>query len=134
MIGVAARAVVLALVILAGGLAHGTATRLEIADITGEGSAVVEVLNGCGSRGIADRVCELLIARGFDVMFVGNADDFLYDRTLVVDRVGDRSKAIAIAEALGAGAVISQQNNASFVEMTVVLGKDMTTVASWLPR
>jgi hypothetical protein len=134
MIGVAARSVVLALLLLAGGLAHDTATRLDIADFTGEGSAVVEVLNGCGSRGIADRVCELLIARGFDVMFVGNADDFLYDRTLVVDRVGDRSKATAVAEVLGASAVISQQNSASFVETTVVLGKDMTAVASWLPR
>jgi hypothetical protein len=134
MIGVAARSVVLALLLLAGGLAHDTATRLDTAGITGEGSAVVEVLNGCGSRGIADRVCELLIARGFDVMFVGNADDFLYDRTLVVDRVGDLSKATAVAEAIGAGAVISQQNSASFVETTVVLGKDMTTVAAWLPR
>ena len=86
---------------------------------------VVEVRNGCGVRGIAEEVREFLSDRGFDVMFVGNADDFSHDETLVVDRSGDRSKVLAVAAALGASGVIYQVSSAFFVDVTVVVGSDL---------
>ena len=115
-------------------LAHDTLSCLETTDLMNEVSAVVEVLNGCGNRGIGEKACEFLMSKGFDVMFVGNADDFQYDRTLVVDRAGDPSKALAIREVLGTGTVISQLNSSSFVDATVVLGRDMAGTAPWLSR
>lgn len=128
------RAVGLAILILAGYLAHDTVTRLDAAEGTNEVTVVVEVLNGCGRGGIGEKACEFLMSRGLDVMFVGNADDFQYERTLVVDRAGDRTKALGIADLLGTGTVITQVNPSSFVEITLVLGKDLVAVAPWLSR
>jgi calcineurin-like phosphoesterase len=128
------RSVVLLAVVLAGSLAHDTISRLDAADLTNEATVVIEVLNGCGRGGIGDKICELLSREGFDVMFVGNADDFQYERTLVVDRAGDRTKALGIADLLGAGTVITQVNPSSFVEATLVLGKDIVGRSPWLSR
>jgi calcineurin-like phosphoesterase len=128
------RSAVLLVLVLAGSLAHDTISRLDAADLTNEATVVVEVLNGCGRGGIGDKICEFLSRKGFDVMFVGNADDYQYERTLVVDRVGDRTKAVGIADLLGTGTVITQVNPSSFVEATLVLGKDVVGIAPWLSR
>ena len=90
---------------------------------------VVEVLNGCGREGVAEKVGEYLREKGFDVMFVGNADDFEYTETLVVDRCGDRSRALEVARALQVDAVIRQVSSIFFVDATVVVGGDG---AGWL--
>jgi hypothetical protein len=94
---------------------------------------VVEVLNGCGVGGIAQDVGEILIDRGFDVMFVSNADDFDYGETLVVDRSGDRSKALAVASALPGSTVIYQVSSSFFVDVTVVIGQDLAA-SPWRGR
>jgi hypothetical protein len=88
----------------------------------------VEVLNGCGRAGIADKVASHLRDLGFDVMGVGNAEDFEYAETLVVDRTGGRDKARAVAEALGQAPVIYQTSITFFVDVTVVLGSDVGTL------
>lgn len=85
---------------------------------------IVEVLNGCGVSGVADRVASRLKDQGFDVMFVGNADDFRYEETLVVDRSGACSKAVTVARALGVGNVIQQVRGSFLVDVTVVVGSD----------
>lgn len=86
---------------------------------------VIEVLNGCGYPGIAERVSEMLRGYGFDVMFIGNADDFDYVNTLVVDRSGDHSKALAIARVLDGASVIYQTSEATFVDATVIIGSSL---------
>jgi len=118
------RVVLVGLLSLAGYLAYETASLLDVGGLSNESTVVVEVLNGCGRKGIGERATEILNDKGFDVMFVGNADDFGYEETLVVDRIGDPSKAVAIGEALGAGRVVCQTNTSSYVEVTVILGKD----------
>jgi hypothetical protein len=89
---------------------------------------VLEVLNGCGVKGLAEEVREFLCDRGFDVMFVGNADDFHYSETMIIDRSGDRSKALAAAEALGGCGVVYQVDTSCFVDATVVIGSDLVTL------
>ena len=92
----------------------------------------VEVLNGCGEPGIADRVASHLRDCGFDVMYVGNAGDFKFSETIVVDRTGDHEKTHAVAGALGRPPVIHQVGTAFFVDVTVVLGKDIGTSSTLL--
>jgi hypothetical protein len=92
---------------------------------------VVEILNGCGRPGIAEQVASHLRGRGFDIMYVGNADDFDFIETLVVDRTGDRDKAHAVAAALGRAPVVYQISSAFFVDVTVILGGDAMS-SSWL--
>lgn len=128
MIGLAVKVVALLLVLLSAYLGYETACLIDAGGLSGEARVVVEVLNGCGRSGIGERVSQLLSDRNFDVMFVGNADDFKYDRTLVVDRTGDLSKAVAVADALGLGQVISQVNTATYVEATVVVGNDLASL------
>jgi len=128
MIWTVARVVGFLMLLLAGYFAYHTARQLDQIDSASEVSVIVEVLNGCGRGGIGDRASEFLTDKGFDVMFIGNADDFQYDQTLVIERSGDRTKAAAIAEALGVGQVILQSNRSSFVEVTVVLGKDIAAL------
>jgi hypothetical protein len=99
-------------------------TQLEPANRPCEVTVVVEVLNGCGVHGLADRVGTYLRDRGLDVMYTGNADDFCYDQTLVVNRSGDRSKALVVAEVLGRGMVLDQVSSAFFVDATVIVGSD----------
>lgn len=90
-----------------------------------EAPVVVEVLNGCGISGIADDVAGFLSDKDFDVMFVGNAGDFGYRETVVVDRSGDRSKALEVARVLGRKPVVYQVNSSSFVDVTVIVGTDL---------
>lgn len=124
MIWTLVRVVFFGALLVGGLLAYETALVIDTGGQSNECGAVIEVLNGCGRKGIGERASEVLIDRGFDVMFLGNADDFNYEETLVIDRTGDPSKAVALTEALGVGRVISQQNASSYVEATVIVGKD----------
>jgi hypothetical protein len=101
--------------------------RLRMSGPVCELPVVVEVLNGCGRPGVAERVASHLRDRGFDVMYVGNAEDFDFSETLVVDRTGDRDKAGAVAASLGHTPVVNQVTSAFFVDVTVILGDDISS-------
>ena len=106
-------------------IAISTGLSHEDPDPECEVPVIVEVLNGCGVSGVADRVAARLRGEDFDVMFVGNADDFNYKETLVVDRSGACSKAITVARALEVENVIQQVRGSFFVDVSVVVGSDM---------
>ncbi len=87
----------------------------------------VEILNGCGERGIGQEVMRFLRARGFDVVHIGNADHFAYRETIVLDRSGKpgpSKAALAVGTALGTPNVLHQRNDARMVDVSVVVGKD----------
>jgi hypothetical protein len=84
----------------------------------------VEVLNGSGRRGVASEVAEFLRDRGLDVVYVGNADSFDHERTVVIDRVGRPEQATTVAGILGYGEVQSETDSLRLVEVTVILGAD----------
>ena len=50
----------------------------------------LEVLNGCGIGGVADKITSYLRQNNFDVVQVGNYTSFDIDNTLVVDRTGKK--------------------------------------------
>ena len=101
-------------------------SEMHISGRTCEVAPVIEVLNGCGTGGIAEKVGQFLADQGFDVMFLGNADDFSYHETVVVDRSGDLSKALAVAGVLDSRPVVRQVSSAFITDVTVVVGKDMS--------
>jgi hypothetical protein len=92
----------------------------------------VEVLNGCGTDGIARRVGTHLRSQGFDVMTLGNADHFTYPESMVIDRVGKPAYARQVAEALGVPNVIQQIVPDPFriEEVTVIIGRDYRSLPS----
>ncbi len=87
----------------------------------------VEVLNGCGERGIGQLAMRFLRERGFDVVNIDNADHFEYRETIVLDRRGKNgpsSAARAVGGALGTPNVLLQRNDERMVDVSVVIGKD----------
>jgi LytR cell envelope-related transcriptional attenuator len=90
----------------------------------------VEVLNGCGISGVADQFTDFLRKEKFDVVQTGNYISFDIDKSLVIDRTGNMANAEKVASALGIDKknVIMQKNDNSFLDVSVVIGKDFKTL------
>jgi hypothetical protein len=90
----------------------------------------IEVLNGCGVTGVADRFTEYLRAKGFDVVNKGNYSSFDIDNTLVIDRSNNPDKSSMVANALGLEnkRIVRQFNNQYFLDVTLIIGKDYNTL------
>jgi calcineurin-like phosphoesterase len=86
----------------------------------------VEVLNGCGISGVADKFTEFLRKDNFDVVQMGNYRSFDVNKTLVIDRTGNILNADKVAKALGVDSknVIQQINKDYFLDVTIIIGKD----------
>jgi len=93
----------------------------------------IEVLNGCGAPGIADKFTNYLRQKGFDVVKTGNYESFNVPKTHVIDRKGNVHLAGRIGGALGLkkSEVISEIHDLYMVDVTVVLGKDFRLLSSW---
>jgi predicted GTPase len=90
----------------------------------------IDVRNGCGVPGCAARITDLLRRRGFDVVEVKNYGSFDIPNTMIIDRVDDQVSAERVASALGVDRcnIVRQFNNDYFVHVTVVVGKDYSTL------
>lgn len=86
-------------------------------------TARVEVLNGSGRSGLARRATDHLRARGFDVVYFGNAPTAV-DTTVVLDRVGRLDLARDVVKALGAGVARTEMDSTRYLDATVILGPD----------
>jgi hypothetical protein len=86
----------------------------------------MDVLNGCGVKGIGSKFTDYLRAHGFDVVESKNYKTFQVARTLIIDRIGDLAAARRVASALGVKErnIIQQINPDYFVDVSVVIGKD----------
>lgn len=86
----------------------------------------IEILNGCGKDGIAKQLGTKLRAQGFDVMTLGNANNYAFSETLVIDRVGKMHYAKQVASILGTQNLIQQITPDPFrlEEVTVIVGRD----------
>ena len=97
-------------------------------------AARVEVLNGCGARGVAQRYAEFLRRKGFDVVNGngGNAENFGFVESVVVDRAGNMEKARAVAQVLGIRHCVQQIRLDPYriEEVTVIIGRDFDRLVS----
>jgi len=90
----------------------------------------VEVLNGCGVSGLADRFTYFLRDRGFDVVNKGNYIQFDIEKTIVIDRIGNTANAKEVAKSLGVNqnSIITQINEDYFLDVSVIVGADYYTL------
>lgn len=79
----------------------------------GEERITVDVRNAAGVEGLARNATDHLRGAGFDVVSLGNARIFGSDTTVVIDRVGETSKAAAVARAMGVVRVVSEPDSKS---------------------
>ena len=86
----------------------------------------IDVQNGCGVPGIADKFTEYLHTKGFDIVEKGNFSTSDIKTSMVIDRAGNMKNAKRVAQALGISEkyVIQQMNSNYFLDATVVIGLD----------
>lgn len=90
----------------------------------------VAVRNGVGVAGIAAECAGALEKAGFRIQEVGNAGQFVYDRTLIV-YAKDKRKAAVVRESLGTGDIVESRGMYAFkTDVLVVVGKDWRSSAS----
>ncbi len=93
----------------------------------------LEILNGTKTQGLAHNTSELYQSFGYDVVRVGNAEGSEYDKTVIVDRIGNSSVAQAVAKVIQCENI--QQTDVqpaepgdyateAVMDFTVILGKD----------
>jgi hypothetical protein len=86
----------------------------------------VEVLNGCGVSGMADKLTEYLREKSFDVVNIGNYRSFEVEHSIIIDRTGKLFNAHIISDSIGlkSSNIIQQINREYLLDVTIILGKD----------
>ncbi|MDP2233250.1 MAG: LytR C-terminal domain-containing protein [Actinomycetota bacterium] len=88
-------------------------------------AVTVAIRNGAGVGGIAADAAGRLTPKGFRITEMGNANQFVYEETLVVYKEGGEAKANLVRESLGMGKVIPSRGMYSFsADVLVVVGRD----------
>mgnify|MGYP001160862439 FL=1 len=95
----------------------------------------VEILNGCGIAGLASKVSDLLRDNKVDVVRSENADNFNYTQTMLILRNENLDDLNYVAKTLGLDPaqdprVIHQPDESLSVDLTLILGKDFSSIKS----
>ena len=86
----------------------------------------IQILNGCGVAGAANKVADFLRGRGFDVKNIGTASTSNYPFTLVVSRKKEMTIARQVAAALTTDRVVLMRNGDDIYDATVFIGSDFS--------
>jgi hypothetical protein len=86
----------------------------------------IEVLNGTGESGLAMRTAVEFRRAGVDVLIVGDAEHFHFERSIIVDRRGDRDIVSRLSRLTGCRNVVEQRQERPLVDATFVIGSDMS--------
>ena len=98
--------------------------------VGGEGPVVslpplqIEVLNGCGEPGLAQKVAERLQGLGHDVVRVADSADPGLEKTIVVDRRGRDRLSRELARRIGPCPVVLERLEAPEADLTLIVGAD----------
>lgn len=86
----------------------------------------VEVFNGCGISGVAEKLTDYLRSNGIDVVNLGNYRSFEIENSIVISRNEKFQNAEIIAGLVGLNQqnIIQQINPDYLLDVTFILGKD----------
>lgn len=117
-----------------------TIDSLASSDMVAEDNLTIhlEILNGTPRNGLASRTSQVFKSFGYEVVRVGNADQFTYEKTKVIDRSGNINKAQKIANVINCRDVttaieadipqteegVDAPHDFEKIDVTVILGKD----------
>lgn len=108
-------------------LARSEETTTSSLTIPGEEIATtVEVLNCTSVDGLARTLTGRLRRAGIDVVYFGSQRDSSRDSTLILVRRGDSTVADPIRAALGAGKILVEPDSLLLLDVTVLLGSDLS--------
>ncbi len=83
----------------------------------------IDVLNGCGVRGIAGRFAEKLREEGYNVMEVRDADVFTYTHSQIISRV-ENKEVQGIMEIFNQAELLSEEPQADEPMVTIIIGEN----------
>lgn len=83
----------------------------------------IEVLNGTGESGLANRVAIALMRRGIDVVRTGNADSFSHQQSILIARKKN-PEIEQLSKILGCSSTIEQLKDHAVIDATLLLGAD----------
>lgn len=85
----------------------------------------LNILNACGADGLASKAKEYLRSRGFDVVEIGNSENFM-EQSIIIDRLGDIQSSKQLAYALGIkdSLIVTRIDSNLFIRATVMIGAD----------
>jgi hypothetical protein len=86
----------------------------------------VEVLNGCGISGIAEKLTDYLRINNIDVVNLGNYRSFEIENSIIISRNEKIYNAEKVAAIIGLDKenIITQTNPDYMLDVTFILGKD----------
>ena len=93
----------------------------------------VEILNGCGIKGIAAKTSEFLRSKHrIDVIRSDNADKYDYSKTIIIGRNEDLDKILSVSRAFDISINNTNQirhvpDETLGVDVTIILGKDINS-------
>jgi hypothetical protein len=92
----------------------------------------LEVLNGCGVAGAAEKITDYLRINHVDVVQMKNYSSFDVEKSLVIDRIGNKHNAEKIADLLGIDRkyIVEQLSSDYFLDVSLVIGKDYNQLKS----
>lgn len=85
----------------------------------------LEVLNGTGESGVAMGTAVRFRKAGIDVLIVGDAEHFHFERSIIIDRKGDREIVSRLSRLTGCERIIEQKQARPLVDATFVIGRDL---------
>ena len=93
----------------------------------------VEILNGCGAPGLADKYSNLFRKNGYDVILSKNALNFDYEKSQIILRRGNIDFAMQAAEVMDISKDNIQEdlNELLDCDVTIILGKDYNQLQSF---
>jgi LCP family protein required for cell wall assembly len=86
----------------------------------------VEVLNGSGKTGAAQRVAEILRQQGYEITNVGNADSYNYDTSQIICNNDSVKDVTRIANIVNSTVVKRENNPSATADVTVIVGRNCT--------
>ena len=94
----------------------------------------VEVLNGCGINGLAQQFTDYLRDKHLDVIRTEDADNFHYDKTIVILRRDEFKKVAQVAKLLDISPrdsirVFVDPDGSLLTDVTIVIGSDYLNIS-----
>lgn len=84
----------------------------------------IQILNGCGTEGAANRLADYLRLKRFDVKDIGNATAWNYPRTMIISRTKDMSLARELEKLLQTDKLVFIRTDEKLYDVTIVVGPD----------
>lgn len=84
----------------------------------------IEVLNGSGIAGAAQKAADALKLSGYEVTSIGNADSFNYASSQIIDRKPEAQGLDKLSLLLNTSVLKQEPNPAASADVTIIIGKD----------